>query len=189
MPSRSTPARGDCGPGCWRTETPRPAVLAIFAICSCGVAVGSGVGDSAGVGGGVGALAAAGSGVAMAVGALAAVTRGVTAGVGTTVGSGVLLGSALTRTGGSARPAFSTARAATALINPSNSRLLRICQMVTRSRPPLDKNARPHQSHSVEPRGFFPPQPGHTTIALSGGLATAGVFYTRDAPRVTTSEA
>src|SRR5262245_43094309 len=141
---------------------------------SCGVAVGSGVGGSAGVGTAVGGLIA--TGTAVAVGALAAVTRGVAAGVGTTVaGIAVLL--TLARTGGRARPALSTARATTAPISPSSNRLLSSCQMVSRRRPPLDRNGRPHQSHSLDPAWFLPPHPAQTATGSSATGDTAGVLY------------
>jgi len=143
------------------------------ATCCCGVGVGSGVGGSTDVGGGVGAKTTGATSVG--VGAFAAVTRGVTAGVGTTVaGSDVLVAAARV---GRARPAFTYASAATAPIKPSSSKLLRICQTVSRRRPPLVKNGRPHQSHSVEPAGFFPPQPAQTAIGSSATGGTAGVFY------------
>jgi hypothetical protein len=135
--------------------------------------VGSGVGGVAGVA--VGAFAA---GRGVAVGALAAVTRGVTAGVGESVAAGVVVVFRLARTGGRARPALRTASAATAPISATSKRLLRTCHSVSCRRPPLDRNGRPHQSHSVDPDGFFPPQPGQTTIG-SSAAGTAGHFYTK----------
>jgi hypothetical protein len=87
--------------------------------------------------------------VGAGVGALP-VTRGVTAGVGRTVGAGGVVG-ATARTGGSVRPAFKKARAATAPISASKKRLLMICHRVIRNRPPVETNGRPHQSHSVPP--------------------------------------
>jgi len=177
VPSRSTPAFRADGPGCLRTFTPRPFVFTIRAGWNCGVGVGSSVGAGV-LGVSVGPAA---EGADVAVAALAAVTRGVTASVGTRVGTTAVLvpAAAFARTGGRARPAFRYASAATAPISPSNSKLLSTCQMVRRSRPPLDTNGRPHQSHSFDPPGFFPPQPGQIAIESSserGG--TAEVFYT-----------
>jgi hypothetical protein len=173
VPSRSTPARGACGPGCCRTETPNPAVFTIRASCCCGVGVASGVGDWTGVGGAVGSNTTGATAVGV-IGLSAAVTRGVTAGVGTIVGgAGVLVA----RRVGRARPAFTKASAATAPIRPSRRRLLNTCQTVSRSRPPLDRNGLPHQSHSLEPAGFLPPHPAHTVMGSSATGVTAGVFY------------
>ena len=42
----------------------------------------------------------------------------------------------------------------------------------------MDRNGRPHQSHSVDAPGFLPPHPGHTEIDSSGAGGTVGVFYT-----------
>jgi len=50
--------------------------------------------------------------------------------------------------------------------------------MVMRKRPPLDTKGRPHQSHSLDPPGFLPPQPGQIAIGSSDGRGTAGVLYT-----------
>src|SRR5437879_5017276 len=141
---------------------------------SAGVAVGCGVGGSAEVGAGVVPVDTA-AGAAVGV-TLAAVTRGVTTGVGTSVEAGVLVGLALARTGGRARPALRNASAATAPINPSSSKLLKTCQMVMRRRPPVETNGRPHQSHSLEVAGFLPPHPGHMATS-SFGRDTAGVLY------------
>src|SRR5207244_11443115 len=147
---------------CRWTQTPGPAVLKMRGICCWGVGVGSGGGGGAGgrLGAGVGALAWD-SGAGVSVGALAAVTRGVTAGVGARVATGVLVPT-FARTGGSARPAFKMASAATAPISPSSIKLLSTCQAVSRRRPPFDQKGRPHQSHSGPPAGFFPPPPGQT---------------------------
>ena len=51
--------------------------------------------------------------------------------------------------------------------------------MVMPSRPPLDTNGRPHQSHSLDPPGFLPPHPGQIAISsvIVGG-DTAAMFYT-----------
>jgi hypothetical protein len=65
----------------------------------------------------------------------------------------------------------------------SNSTLLATCQKVSRRRPPFEMNGRPHQSHSLDPPGFFPPQPGQMEESSSGAGGTAGVFYT--IPRAT----
>jgi hypothetical protein len=59
-------------------------------------------------------------------------------------------------------------------VNASNNRLLTTCQMVSRTLPPLERKGLPHQSHSVEPFGFFPPHPEQTAISSSGGAFVGG---------------
>src|SRR5215216_5248131 len=67
-------------------------------------------------------------------------------------------------------------------MSPSSNKLLSTCQIVSRSRPPFETKGRPHQSHSLDGRGFLPPQPGQIAMSSSstvaGGDGMSPLFYT-----------